>query len=122
MRKCGMSMYQIAERLDRPYGTIRHWLVRAHEHGLADRFDIKHGAPCRLDSGQLQLREDLTAGPRSCGLGCDVDGSAGHPPRQKKFGITYANTSMYDLLHKLGFSCRKPRTSLPLRRRCQSGS
>ncbi len=34
-------------------------------------------------------------------------------PTSKKFGITYAETGMYDLLHRMDFSCRKPRPKAP---------
>ncbi len=115
MRKCGASIYDIAEKLSRPYGTVRYWLVRAHKHGLEGRFDIKHGAPCRLDKKQLErLRADLIKGPDNCGFKATTwTGPLVIAHVKKKFGITYAETSMYDLLHRIGFSCRKPRPKHP---------
>ena len=116
MRKCGASIYDIAEKLSRPYGTVRYWLVRAHKHGLEGRFDIKHGAPCRLDKKQLErlLRADLIKGPDNCGFKATTwTGQLVIAHVKKKFGITYAETSMYDLLHRIGFSCRKPGPKTP---------
>ncbi len=116
MRKCGASIYDIAEKLSRPYGTVRYWLVRAHKHGLEGRFDIKHGAPCRLDKKQIEqlLRTDLIKGPDNCGFKATTwTGSLVIAHVKKKFGITYAETSMYDLLPRIGFSCRKPRPKHP---------
>ncbi len=115
MRKCGMSIYQIAENLDRPYGTIRYWLVRAHEHGLEGRFDIRHGAPCRFDRKQLeQLRADLIEGPQNCGFEVATwTGTLVIAHVKRRFGITYASMGICDLLHRIGFSCRRPRPKHP---------
>ncbi len=116
MRKEGMSIRQICRALNRSYSTVRDWLVRAAQLGTYGRYDIKNkGAPNKLDPEQTkQLRADLLAGPRSCGFESGVWTApllAAHI--RKKFGVQYATVSIYDILHRMGFSCRKPRPKHP---------
>ncbi len=116
MRKEGMSIRQICMALNRSYSTVRGWLVRAAQLGTYGRYDIKNkGAPNKLDPEQIeQLRADLLAGPRSCGFESGVWTApllAAHI--RKKFGVQYATVSIYDILHRMGFSCRKPRPKHP---------
>jgi len=40
MRKKGMSIRQICAALNRPYSTVRDWLVRAVQAGVGGRYDI----------------------------------------------------------------------------------
>ena len=115
-RKDGMSIRQIGSALEMPYSTIRDWLVRAVQLGLTGRYDeSRPGAQCKLNEEQLgQLREELIAGPRSCGFESGVWTAplvVQHVSRT--YGVEYAVTSMRQLMHRVGFSCRKPRPRHP---------
>ena len=116
LRKDGMTIQQIADSLKRSYSTVRNWLVRAVQSGVDGRHSIpQKGAPNKLSPGQQgQLHADLVAGPRACGF----ESGAWTVPLlmrhvKKKFGVAYARSSMYVVLHRLGFSCRKPRPKHP---------
>jgi len=116
MRKEGKSIRQICAALNRPYSTVRNWLVRAVQAGVGGRYDIVNpGTPGRLDAAQLgQLKADLIAGPQSCGLESGAWTArlvAEHVRR--RFGVEYRTVSMYDILHNMGFSWRKPRPKHP---------
>jgi len=116
MRKEGMSVYAIANYLNKPYSTIRDWLGRAVRNGLDGIHDKKNpGATCKLTPGQLeQLRADLIAGPDKCGFASSLWTApllAAHV--RKRFGVEYAVVSMYKLLHRMGFSSRRPRPRHP---------
>ena len=57
---------------------------------------------------------ELFSGPRGCGFESGTWTAlllAGHIER--KFGVSYATVSIYDILHRMGFSCRKPRSRHP---------
>ena len=116
MRKEGKSMRYIGNSLNKPYSTIRDWLVRAMQLGVNGRYDILNdGAPCKMNPEQIeQLRADLIAGPHSCGFESEVWTApllAQHI--DKKFGVQYATVSMYDILHRMGFSYTKPHPGHP---------
>jgi len=60
------------------------------------------------------LKEDLIAGPQSCGLESGTWTArlvAEHVRR--RFGAEYRTVSMYDILHRLGFSWKKSRPKHP---------
>jgi len=116
MRKDGKSIRQICAALNRPYPAVRDWLVRAVQAGVGGRYDIAiPGTEGRLDPEQLgRLKEDLVAGPQSCGFESGTWTArlvAEHVRR--RFGVQYRTVSMYDILHRLGFSWRKPRPRHP---------
>ncbi len=133
-RKKGDSIRQIARQLGRGYSTIRDWLIRAMQLGIQGRYDIKRpGTKMWLDAGQLkqvradliagstnsgtlpslsmqlkQVRADLIAGPRSCGESEVWTAPLLAVHIKKKYKVGYAVSSVYKILHRIGFSCRKP--------------
>ena len=117
LRKDGTSIHGIARSINRPYTTVRDWLVRAVQLGVTGRYDVmQEGRPCRLTTEQLaQLRGELIAGPRACGFEsgmwtCRI--VVEHVRR--RYGTQYKDRGMWDLLDRLGFlSSRKPRPRHP---------
>lgn len=112
----GLSIRKICTALNKPYSTIRNWLVRAMDSGIVGRYDIVNkGAPCKLSDKQMkQLRADLEAGPRECGFESGVwTAPLVIAHARKRFGVQYSNQGMYNLLHRMGFTCRKPRPRNP---------
>ena len=115
-RKGNMSIRKICDLMNMSYTTVRQWLWRATDMGLKGRYDkVRPGMQCKLDDSQLEcLRADLIAGPQKCGFTSNV-----WTARlvliyvKKKYGVMYANSGMYDLLHRIGFSCKKPRPRHP---------
>ena len=116
MRKEGKSIRDIGKFFGKSYSTIRDWLLRAVQVGAVGRYDlVREGAPRKLDSRQMeQLYADLIAGSNSCGFESGVWTApliAMHV--KNRFGTDYAPSSIYGILHNLGFSCRKPRPKHP---------
>lgn len=111
-RKEGESIDTIATSISKPRRTVHGWLHRFEQRGLSGAEDKKQtGRPPRLKKKQLlQLMADLLKGPQACGY-----------PEQlwsrrlvqvhvsKKFKLSYTEQHMRRLLHKLGFTCQKPR-------------
>ena len=116
MRKKGMSIRQIAAAHNRSYSTIRSWLARINEGGIGRRHDIKRpGGRPRMSPAQLKgLRADLIAGPQQCGFGSGLWTApllVTHIKR--KYGIRYAPSGIYHMLHRMGFPGRRPRPKHP---------
>jgi len=115
-RKEGMTVRRICADIGRPYTTVRGWLVRAARRGIAGRHDeVRPGTRCRLDESRLaRLRDDLIAGPHSCGPGSGMwTAKLLIPHIRKKYGVEYRTSGIHYLLHGMGFSSRKPRPRHP---------
>lgn len=115
-RKKGYTLRQIGDIIDTPFGTVDDWLRRMHRMGPEGRYpDKQPGAECKLNPTQLdELREDLIAGPAKCGFESGMWTSPlvmAHV--RKKFDIEYKTSGMLFLLHRIGFSWRKPRPRHP---------
>ena len=116
MRKDGASIRQIGGALNKPYSTVRDWLVRGMQRGICGRYDEQMpGAPSRLDAQQLEgLKGDLMAGPQECGFESGLWTAkllAAHI--RKKYGVQYASSGIYEMLHRIGFSWQTPRPRHP---------
>jgi len=97
-------------------------VVALGESGIYDK--TAPGASCKLTPEQLrQLRTDLVAGPDRC-----VFESSLWTARLlivhvgKKFGVKYASSSMYDLLHRMLLitqaRAKTPKGSLRIQTKC----
>ena len=116
MRKEGASIRQIGRVLNRPYSTVRGWLMRAMQMDILGRYDeMRPGATPKLDTLQIrQLRADLVAGPDRCGFESGLWTAqllAEHIRR--RFGVQYATVSVYDILRRIGFTQQTPRPRHP---------
>ena len=74
MRKEGKSIRDIADRLCRPYSTVRDWLFRMHVHGLKGQFNRKRrGRKGVLSNADLKRpRRWLVEGPEKHGFKSDT--------------------------------------------------
>lgn len=89
--------------------------VRAVHLGIGGRYDIVNGgAPNKLDPEQQeQLRADPVAGQRHCESGSGTWTApllAEHPQKVRRH---YVTGIICNILHRTGFSCRKPRPRHP---------
>lgn len=112
LRKKGRTMGQIASELDIPVGTVHAWLRRLLEGGLEKLRDgHRSGRPRRLGVQELkQLRHDLIRGPKANGFDAPFWTTKmviEHASR--KYGKEYRARGMRYVLHRVGFSSRKPR-------------
>jgi transposase len=113
-RKKGWTIDQIASDLEKPVMTVHNWLKALDEFGVQRRYDIKRsGRPKRLSIKQLNtLRKDLLKSPTAHGfseLFWNTRVVQEHVKR--KYGVSFVSRHMTRLLHKIGYSLKKPRPS-----------
>lgn len=111
-RKEGESIDAIAVSICKPRRTVHGWLHRFEQRGLNGAEARKQpGRPSHLKKKQLlQLRADLLKGPQACGYSEQLwSRRLVQVHVSKKFKLSYTEQHMRRLLHKLGFTCQKPR-------------
>lgn len=111
-RKEGKTIAQIADDLGKPVMTVCNWLKAFDEFGVRRRFDIKRpGRPKRLSAEQMKsLRRDLLKGPAKHGHEAAFwNTKLVQEHVRHKFGVSFVERHMGRLLHKIGFSLKKPR-------------
>jgi transposase len=115
---CGMSRAAAAESAGLDRQTLRDWVIRYNEHGVAGLCDRwKGGRPSLLTADeQAELLAIVMAGPDP-----EKDGMCAFTREdlvavaEKKFGKSMHPTSMGRLLRRLGLSRQKARPSHPMR-------
>jgi transposase len=115
---CGMSRAAAAESAGLDRQTLRDWVIRYNEHGVAGLCDRwKGGRPSMLTADeQAELLAIVMAGPDP-----EKDGMCAFTREdlvavaEKKFGKSMHPTSMGRLLRRLGLSRQKARPSHPMR-------
>ena len=107
----GRATLEIVDRLGRSRPFVQKWVYRYRDEGMAGLAErARPGQPTKLQrEDEAAFRRRLEAGPREkdgvCTLrGRDVQGILEH-----EFGAKYSLNGVYDLLHRLGYSCLKPR-------------
>ena len=108
----GRQTQQIIDALARSRGFVQRWAY-AYRDGGIDAIVTKPqpGAKPKLSPQQIQqFIERFAAGPTEADGGrCTLRGSDAIRILEKEFGVNYSVPGVYDLLHRLGFSCLKPR-------------
>ena len=115
---CGMSRAEAARSAGMDRQTLRDWVIRYNEHGVAGLCDNwKGGRPPMLTlQEQAELLAIVMAGPDP-----EKDGFCAFTREdlvalaEKKFGKSMHPTSMGRLLRKLGLSRQKARPSHPMK-------
>jgi transposase len=113
-RKQGKTIDDIAASLHKPRRTVHGWLWRLEEAGLNGAVDKpRSGRPKRLSAKQLlALRSDLLKEPTKHGHDATFwNTRLVQEHVRQKFGTLFVSRHMTRLLHKLGFSLKKPRPS-----------
>lgn len=112
MRKDGREFPDIAGHMQVPQSTLSDWLKGLHIHGLERLYDKKKpGAKPFLAYEQMkELRKDLINRSEKNGFneGLWTTKMVMEHVR-RKFGIEYKARGMRDVLHRAGFSSKKPR-------------
>jgi transposase len=108
----GHPTKEIQQRLERSRGFVQRWAYVYRDHGL----DAIAAAPCggsspKLDAAQqVRFIERFKAGPTDADAGvCRLGGQEAVRILQQEFGVAYSLTTAYDLLHRHGLSCLRPR-------------
>ncbi len=107
----GHSAPAIARMLARPRRWVQLWAYAYRDHGLEGlRPKRQPGCPSRLPvEKQPFFRERLLAGPTARDGVCTLRAKDLQRILQEEFGVQYTLPGVYDLLHRLGFSCLAPR-------------
>lgn len=108
----GYQTQQIIDALARSRGFVQRWAY-AYRDGGIDAIVAKPppGARPKLSRQQQQRFIDrFTGGPTEAdGDLCTLRGKDAVRILAQEFGVSYSLPGAYDLLHRLGFSCLKPR-------------
>lgn len=107
----GGSAGRIAETLDRYDRWVQKWVYRYRDQGLAGLEDKPRPGPQpKLARDQeAAFRQRIAGGPKKDDGVCRLAGPEIHRILQQEFGTDYSLNGTYKLLHRLGYSCLKPR-------------
>jgi len=107
----GLTAVEIAKRVGRSRRTVQQWVYRYRDEGLeAIRERPRPGQPKKLAPEREEaFRQRLAAGPTADDGVCTLRSRDIQRILEKEFGVTYSLQGVYDLLHRLGYACLKPR-------------
>jgi len=108
----GMDTQAIQDRLGRSRGFVQRWAYAYRDGGLAGlRARPRGGSAPRLSPDQQPVfLERFKAGPTERDHGvCRLGGRDAVRILQTEFGVEYTLTGAYELLHRIGLSCLRPR-------------
>ena len=107
----GHSAPQIARTLARSRRFVQLWVYAYRDHGLEAIVPKRQsGCPSKLPAAQEPaFQPRLLAGPTEADGVCTLRAKNIRRILQQEFGVKYSLPGVYDLLHRLGFSCLAPR-------------
>jgi transposase len=107
----GHSAPAIAQILARSRRFVQQWIYLYRDHGLeAICPKPQPGRPSKLPVTQQEpFKERFLAGPTPADGVCSLRAKDAQRILQEEFGVEYTLPGVYDLLHRLGFSCLVPR-------------
>ncbi len=107
----GHSAPEIARILVCTRRCVQLWVYAYRDYGLEGLCPKRQpGCPSKLPvEKQPSFRERLLAGPTARDGVCTLRAKDIRRILQEEFGVQYTLPGVYDLLHRLGFSCLAPR-------------
>lgn len=107
----GFTTAVIQDKLGRSRPFVQQWVYRYRDGGLeAVGERPRPGQPTKLPRQQeAAFKARLDAGPRPADRVCTLRGRDIQRILEQEFGAQYTLQGAYDLLHRLGYSCLKPR-------------
>jgi transposase len=107
----GHSAPQIAQTLARSRRFVQLWVYAYRDHGSEAIVPKRQsGCPSKLPAAQEPaFKQRLLAGPTAADGVCTLRAKEIRRILQQEFGAAYSLPGVYDLLHRLGFSCLAPR-------------
>ena len=112
LRKQDIPYSVICASLDVIPSTLSYWLNRMDKEGITASHRKKYsGSRCFLNKKQLvSLRDDLISGPEKFGFNQFMWSTRMVITHvNKKYNTLYSARGMRELLHRIGFSSKKPR-------------
>ncbi len=91
--------------------TIQQWVHKYNKKGIVGLKDKpRPGTPTKLPrKKELKFRKRIEAGPTKADHVSVLNGPVIRRILEREFGILYSRQGLYDLLHRLGYSCLCPR-------------
>ena len=107
----GMTAPEIVRRLDRSRRFVQQWVYRYRDGGLDNLGERpRPGQPPKLRrADETSFLARLDAGPQPSDGVCTLRGRDVQRILTREFCATYSLAGAYSLLHRLGYSCLKPR-------------
>jgi transposase len=107
----GWEAVEIAEALSSNRRTVQAWAYRYRDGGIEGLVAVKsRGHTPRLaPKRNAEFVARMTAGPREGDGICTLRARDAQRILLDEFGVAYKLKSVYDLMHRLGLSCLKPR-------------
>jgi transposase len=108
----GHSTEEIMRMLGRSKNFVQRWNYAYRDSGIEALIPKpQSGRPTKLPRHkELQFKQRILAGPSPNDNGvCTLRAKEAMLILEKEFGVSYSFYSVYDLLHRLGLSCLKPR-------------
>jgi transposase len=107
----GLEVKQIAGHLGRSPRFVDKWAARYRAAGIEALVPRKQPGrtPKLTPQQQEQLRARLDGGPRPQDGVCTLRGKDICRIIEKEFGVVHTLGGIYDVLHRLGYSCLMPR-------------
>jgi len=107
----GQQTKDIQVTLDRSIAFVQRWAYAYRDGGVAAVRATPHpgGVPKLPREHEVHLKARIDAGPQPGDGVCTLRGRDIQRILDQQFGVTYSLNGVYDLLHRLGYSCLKPR-------------
>ena len=108
----GHSTGETMRMLGRSKNFVQRWNYAYRDGGIQALIPIpQSGRPTKLPRHkELQFKQRILAGPSPDDNGvCTLRAKEAMGILEKEFGVSYSFYGVYDLLHRLGLSCLKPR-------------
>lgn len=102
---------EIQRVLNRSRGFVQRWAYAYREHGIEALKDKPRGGSVGRISGDnaLRLKARIDAGPTPADKVCTLRGKDVQRIAKEELGADVSLSSVYRLLHKMGYSCLAPR-------------
>ena len=107
----GWEAAQIAEALSSSRRVVQAWAYRYRDRGIDGLVALKPKghAPRLAPERNAEFIARMTAGPREGDRVCTLRARDARRILLDEFGVRYELKGVYDLMHRLGLSCLKPR-------------
>ena len=107
----GLTCSQIVTVTGDARRTIQQWVCKYNKQGIVGLKDQpRPGQPTKLPRhAERKLCKRIEAGPTEKDDVSALNGPAIRRILEREFGVLYSRQGLYDLLHRLGYSCLCPR-------------